>query len=74
MAGKIDFGQSVWVFRRGAILLIATASFAQNLQPAPAALTADTIMARVAANQDRSEGLQNITKRLLTTAAFREAQ
>ena len=46
------------VFRCGAILLIATASFAQSLQPNPAGLTAEAIMARVAANQDRSEALR----------------
>ena len=46
------------VFRCGAILLIATASFAQSPQPNPAGLTAEAIMARVAANQDRSEALR----------------
>jgi hypothetical protein len=46
------------VFRCGAILLIATASFAQSAQPNPAGLTAKAIMARVAANQDRSEALR----------------
>jgi hypothetical protein len=45
-------------FRYGAILLIASASFAQSPQPNPAALTAEAIMARVAANQDRSEALR----------------
>jgi hypothetical protein len=45
-------------FRCGAILLIATASLAQNPQPTPVGLTAETIMARVAANQDRSEALR----------------
>ncbi|HKV82532.1 MAG TPA: hypothetical protein VJP02_30570 [Candidatus Sulfotelmatobacter sp.] len=43
------------VFRCGTILLIASASFAQNPRPNAAALTAEAIMARVAANQDRSE-------------------
>lgn len=46
------------VFRCGAILLTATVSFAQNPQPTPAVLTAEAIMARVAANQDRSEALR----------------
>ena len=46
------------VFRCGAILLIATASFAQSPQANPAALTAGAIMARVASNQDRSEALR----------------
>src|SRR5207237_565245 len=46
------------VFRFGAILLIANASFAQSPQPNPAGLTAEAIMARVAANQDRSEALR----------------
>jgi hypothetical protein len=51
--------RSLWnVFRRGAILLIATASFAQSPQPNTAGLTAEAIMARVAANQDRSEALR----------------
>ena len=45
-------------FRCGAILLIASASFAQTPQPGPAPLTAEAIMARVAANQDRSEALR----------------
>jgi len=45
-------------FRCGAILLIALASFAQSPQPNPAALSAEAIMARVAANQDRSEALR----------------
>jgi coenzyme F420-reducing hydrogenase gamma subunit len=45
-------------FRCGAILLIASASFAQSPQPNPASLTAEAIMARVAANQDRSEALR----------------
>jgi hypothetical protein len=45
------------LFRCGAILLIACASFAQSPQP-PAALTAEAIMARVAANQDRSDALR----------------
>jgi len=45
-------------FRCGAILLIASLSFAQSPQPNPAALTAEAIMARVAANQDRSEALR----------------
>src|SRR5215468_9515044 len=45
-------------FRCGAILLIVSASFAQSPQPNPAALTAEAIMARVAANQDRSEALR----------------
>jgi hypothetical protein len=50
--------RSLWnVFRCGAILLIATASFAQSPQPHTAGLTAEAIMARVAANQDRSEAL-----------------
>lgn len=43
------------VFRCGTILLIATASYAQTPQTNPAALTAKSIMARVAANQQRSE-------------------
>ena len=47
-----------WVFRCGAILLIVPASFAQSPQPSPAALTAESIMARVAVNQDRSEALR----------------
>jgi hypothetical protein len=46
-------------FRYGAILLLASASFAQSPQPNPASLTAEAIMARVAANQDRSEALRN---------------
>jgi hypothetical protein len=46
------------LFRRGAILLIATASFGQTPQPNPAGLSAEAIMARVAANQDRSEALR----------------
>jgi hypothetical protein len=46
------------VFRFGAILLIASASFAQSPQPSPAELSAEAIMARVAANQDRSEALR----------------
>ena len=46
-------------FRYGAILLLASASFAQSPQPNPASLTAQAIMARVAANQDRSESLRN---------------
>ena len=46
------------VFRCGAILLIATASFAQSPPPNPSGLTAKAIMARVAANQDRSEALR----------------
>jgi hypothetical protein len=45
------------VFRCGAILLMAFASFAQSPQPS-AALTAEAIMARVAANQDRSDVLR----------------
>jgi hypothetical protein len=45
-------------FRCGAILLIASASFAQSPQPNPGVLTAEAIMARVAANQDRSEALR----------------
>ena len=44
--------------RCGAILLIASASLAQSPQPDPTALTADAIMARVAANQDRGEELR----------------
>ena len=40
-------------FRGASILLIVSASFAQSPQPNPAALTAEAIMARVAANQDR---------------------
>lgn len=46
------------VFRCGAILVMATASFAQSLQANPAALTAEAIMARIAVNQDRSEVLR----------------
>jgi hypothetical protein len=46
------------VFRCGAILVMATASFAQSPQANPAALTAEAIMARIAANQDRSEALR----------------
>jgi hypothetical protein len=46
-------------FRCGAILLIASASFAQSPQPNPAALTGEAIMERVAANQDRSEALRS---------------
>ena len=45
-------------FRYGAILLIASHSFAQSPQPNPAAFSAEAIMARVAANQDRSEALR----------------
>jgi hypothetical protein len=45
-------------FRCGAILLIASASFAQSPQPNPEAFTAGAIMVRVAANQDRSEALR----------------
>jgi len=45
-------------FCYGAILLIATTSFAQSPQPNPAGLTAETIMGRVAANQDRNEALR----------------
>jgi hypothetical protein len=45
-------------FRCGAILLIASASFAQSPQPNQAPLTAEAIMARVATNQDRSEALR----------------
>ena len=45
------------VLRWGA-MLIATASFAQSPQSNPAALTAEAIMARVAANQDRSDALR----------------
>jgi len=45
------------VFRCGAILLMAFASFAQSPQPS-AGLTAEAIMARVAANQDRSDVLR----------------
>src|SRR5215469_47154 len=55
VSGRLCF---MSVFRRGAILLIATASFAQNSQPNPAGLTAEVIMARVAVNQDRSEALR----------------
>jgi hypothetical protein len=46
------------VFRGGAILLLVPASFAQSPQPNPSALSAEAIMARVAANQDRSEALR----------------
>jgi hypothetical protein len=46
------------VFRCGAILVMVTASFAQSAQANPATLTAEAIMARVAANQDRSEALR----------------
>ena len=46
------------VFRCGVILLTATASFAQSPQPNPAGLTAEAIMARVAASQDRIEALR----------------
>ena len=45
------------VFRGGAILLVTFASFAQGPQP-PAALTAEAMMDRVAANQDRSDALR----------------
>lgn len=45
-------------FRFGTILVMATASFAQTPQVNPAALTAQAIMARVAANQDRREALR----------------
>ena len=45
------------VFRCGAILLMAFPSFAQSPQPS-AGLTAEAIMARVAANQDRSDVLR----------------
>ncbi len=41
-----------------AILLAATLSAAQDSQPGTEPLTADAIMARVAANQDRSEALR----------------
>jgi hypothetical protein len=48
--------------RVGGFLLVASISFAQNLAKAPekadSPLTADAIMARVAANQDRSEELR----------------
>lgn len=46
------------VFRSGAILLIASGALAQSPQPNPAVLTAEAIMARVAANQNRSEALR----------------
>ena len=46
------------VFRWGPILLVVTASFAQSAQTIPAGLTAEAIMARVVANQDRSEALR----------------
>jgi hypothetical protein len=46
------------VFRSGAILLIASGALAQSLQPSPPVLTAEAIMARVAANQNRSEALR----------------
>jgi hypothetical protein len=46
------------VFRCGTILVMVTASLAQSPQVNPAALTAEAIMARVAANQDRSEVLR----------------
>ena len=45
-------------FRCGAILLIASGLFAQSPQPSPPELSAEAIMARVAANQDRSEALR----------------
>jgi len=45
-------------FRYGAILLVATPSFAQSPQPNPAGFTAEAIMARVAVNQDRNEVLR----------------
>jgi len=45
------------VFACGA-LLIATASFAQSPQSEPPALTAEAVMARVAANQDRGDALR----------------
>src|SRR5215469_16946566 len=45
-------------FRCGVILLIVSASLAQSPQPTPAVLTAEAVMARVAANQDRSEALR----------------
>jgi hypothetical protein len=46
------------VFRCGAILVMAAASFAQSPQANPTVLTAEAIMARVAANQDRNEALR----------------
>jgi hypothetical protein len=52
------------MLRLAGILLVASLSFVQDAQPAnakesePAPLTADAIMARVAANQDRSEDLR----------------
>lgn len=46
------------VFRCGAIVVVATASFAQSPQLNSVALTPEAIMARVAANQDRSEALR----------------
>jgi hypothetical protein len=47
----------MWVVRCGA-MLVATASLAQSPQSNPTALTAAAIMARVAANQDRSDALR----------------
>jgi hypothetical protein len=46
------------VLRCGAILVMVTASFAKSPEANPAALTGEAIMARVAANQDRSEALR----------------
>lgn len=46
------------VFRCGTILVMLTASFAQSPQVNPVALTAEAIMSRVAANQDRNEALR----------------
>jgi hypothetical protein len=46
------------VFRSGAILLLASGALAQSPQPNPAGLTAEAIMARVAANQNRTEALR----------------
>ena len=46
------------VFRCGAILLIATVSFAQSPRPNQVGLSAEAIMALVAANQNRSDALR----------------
>ena len=60
-------------FRFGATLLIVSTSFAQSPQPNPAALTAEAVMARVAANQDRSEALrkQYIYKQQIRILTFK---
>ena len=63
------------LFRWGAILLAASASLAQSPQPNRAALTAEAIMARVAANQDRGEALrkQYVYKQLIHIVTHKPA-